>query len=326
MIKGKIFYETNLGKLLIGDSYKKLKNGSLDEYKGKVNLIITSPPFPLNNKKKYGNLQGEQYKDWFISLAPIFEELLSDDGSLVIEIGNSWESERPVQSLLHLECLLGLVKNSKLNLIQEFICYNPSKLPSPAQWVTVNRIRMVDSYTHIWWLAKSDFPKADNTKVLRPYSKSMKQLLKNQKYNSGIRPSEHIISEKGFLKDQGGSISHNFFEMDVIDENREVRLPFNVLSYSNTNSNDYYMKACRKNNIIPHPARMNQGIVSFFVNFLTDENDLVFDPFAGSNTTGATAEKLRRKWLAIEIDREFANQSVYRFEDKELKTELKIHI
>jgi DNA modification methylase len=221
---------------------------------------------------------------------------------------------------------LGLVKNSKLNLIQEFICYNPSKLPSPAQWVTVNRIRTVDSYTHIWWLAKSDFPKADNTKVLRPYSKSMKQLLKKQKYNSGNRPSEHVISEKGFLKDQGGSISHNFFELDALDENRKVRLPYNVLSYSNTNSNDYYMKACRKNNIIPHPARMNQGIVSFFVNFLTDENDLVFDPFAGSNTTGATAEKLKRKWLTIEIDREFADQSVFRFEDKELNAELKIHI
>jgi hypothetical protein len=52
MLKEKILYETNLGKLLIGDSYKELKNGSFDEYKGKVNLIITSPPFPLNNKKK----------------------------------------------------------------------------------------------------------------------------------------------------------------------------------------------------------------------------------------------------------------------------------
>lgn len=325
MTENKIYYETKFGKLLIGDSYKELKNGSLDEYKGKVNLIITSPPFPLNNKKKYGNLQGEEYKDWFISLAPVFEELLSDNGSLVIEIGNSWESARPVQSILHLECLLGLVKNSNLNLIQEFICYNPSKLPSPAQWVTVNRIRTVDSYTHIWWLAKSDFPKADNTKVLRPYSKSMKLLLKKQKYNSGKRPSEHVISEKGFLKDQGGSISHNFFEMESMHENREVRLPYNVLSYSNTNSNDYYMKECRKSNIIPHPARMNEGIVSFFIHFLTDENDFVFDPFAGSNTTGAIAEKLKREWLTIEIDKEFAIQSVFRFEDKQLNAELKIH-
>lgn len=326
MIEKKIYYETDLGKLLLTDSYKELQNGSLKEYKGKVNLIITSPPFPLNNKKKYGNLQGEEYKEWFINLAPMFEELLAEDGSLVIEIGNAWEAERPVQSLLHLECLFGLVQSSNLRLIQEFICYNPSKLPSPAQWVTVNRIRTVDSYTHVWWLAKSDFPKADNTKVLRPYSKSMKRLLKKQKYNSGKRPSEHVISENGFLKDNGGSIAHNFFEMEPIDEKREVRLPHNVLSFSNTHSNDYYLKTCRKNNITPHPARMNQGIVSFFINYLTDEKDLVFDPFAGSNTTGATSEKLNRQWLSIEIDQEFADQSIYRFEDEKINAKLKINI
>lgn len=322
----RIYYETDFGQFFLGDSYAELTSGALDEYNGKVNLIITSPPFPLNNKKKYGNLQGESYKKWFIGLAPKFEALLSENGSLVIEIGNSWESERPVQSLLHLECLLGLVKNSDLRLIQEFICYNPSKLPSPAQWVTVNRIRAVDSYTHIWWLAKSDFPKADNSKVLRPYSKSMQQLLKKKKYNAGKRPSEHTISNNGFLKDHGGSIAHNFFELDAIEKKREVRLPFNVISFSNSNSNDYYMKACRRNNIVPHPARMNQGIVSFFINFLTDEEDLIFDPFAGSNTTGVTAEKLKRKWLTIEIDQGFANQSLYRFEENELNSQLKIHI
>jgi site-specific DNA-methyltransferase (cytosine-N4-specific) len=326
MNKQKIYYESNLGKLVLGDSYIELTEGGMDAYKGKVNLIITSPPFPLNNKKKYGNLKGESYKEWFISLAPIFEELLTENGSLIIEIGNSWEPDRPVQSILHLECLLGLVKNSNLKLIQEFICYNPSKLPSPAQWVTINRIRTVDSYTHIWWLAKSDFPKADNSKVLRPYSKSMMKLLKRKSYNSGRRPSEHVISEDGFLKDNGGSISHNFFEMEPIDDKRDVRLPFNVLSYSNTNSNDYYFKSCRKNNIIPHPARMNQGIVNFFTTFLTDAGDLVFDPFSGSNTTGAIAEKLERRWLSIEIDPEFADQSIYRFEDPKLNTNLKIHL
>lgn len=307
------YYSTDNGILYLGDSMNFLKNECYEELKGKVDLLITSPPFPLNNKKKYGNLQGEEYKEWFISLAPLYENLLSETGSIVIEIGNSWENERPVQSLLHLECLLGLVKNSNLRLIQEFICYNPSKLPSPAQWVTVNRLRTVDSYTHIWWLAKSDFPKADNTKVLRPYSKSMKNLLKKQKYNAGKRPSEHNISKNGFLKDNGGSISHNFFELESIDEQREVRLPFNVLSFSNTNSNDSYMKKCRENNITPHPARMNAGIVNFFIDFLTDENDVVLDPFAGSNTTGYVAESKNRKWVSIEAEESYACQSKFRF-------------
>lgn len=313
----KIRYKTDNGSIIQGNSIELLNKEMRDELKGTINLIVTSPPFPLNKKKKYGNEKGEEYLNWFIDMAPIFSDLLTKDGSLVIEIGNSWESERPVQSLLHLECLMGLVKHPEANLrlIQEFICYNPSKLPSPAQWVTVNRLRTVDSYTHIWWIAKSDFPKADNSKVLRPYSKSMKALLKKQDYNSGKRPSEHNISEKGFLKDHGGSISHNFFEMESIDENREVRLPHSVLSFSNTNSNDFFLKKCREKGITPHPARMSGGLVNFFIEFLTDKNDIVLDPFGGSNTTGYCAEKLKRKWLSFELDDGYIKQAILRMKD-----------
>lgn len=319
-------YKSKLGMLIQGNSIELLeKHKDLGKLKGKVNLIVTSPPFPLNNKKQYGNEKGENYLKWFINLAPIFSNLLTPDGSLVIEIGNAWEPERPVQSLLHLECLFGLVKHPKANLrlIQEFICYNPSKLPSPAQWVTVNRLRTVDSYTHVWWLAKNDFPKADNSKVLRPYSKSMKQLLKKGKYNSGKRPSEHHISKEGFLKDHGGSISHNFFEMEPLDEKRDVRLPHSVLSFSNTNSNDYFLKKCREKEITPHPARMSGGLVNFFIEFLTSEGDLVLDPFSGSNTTGYCAEKLKRKWASLEIKDDYIQQAIIRFTEPNLKSPLK---
>lgn len=319
-------FNSKLGTLIQGNSIELLKSKKyVNTLKGKVNLIVTSPPFPLNKKKQYGNEKGKEYLKWFTELAPIFSDLLTEDGSLIIEIGNAWESERPVQSLLHLECLFGLVKHpsANLRLIQEFICYNPSKLPSPAQWVTINRIRTVDSYTHVWWLAKNDFPKADNSKVLRPYSKSMERLLKKGKYNAGKRPSEHKISVSGFLKNHGGSISHNFFEMEPVDEKREVRLPYNVLSFSNTNSNDYFLKTCREKNITPHPARMNGGLINFFINFLTDEQDLVLDPFSGSNTTGYCAEKLNRKWISFELQNEYIQQGIIRFSEPELKSPLK---
>nr|WP_228030489.1 DNA methyltransferase [Gimesia benthica] len=175
-------YRTRNGRLFIGDSIEISENYLRRYYKNKINLIITSPPFPLNKKKKYGNFQGDKYLEWFANLAPIFSDLLAEDGSLVIELGNAWEPGRPVQSLLHLESLFQLVNNpdAGLRLIQEFICYNPSKLPSPAQWVTVNRLRTVDSYTHVWWIAKDDYPKADNSKVLRAYSKSMQRLIKSK--------------------------------------------------------------------------------------------------------------------------------------------------
>ncbi|WP_133717495.1 DNA-methyltransferase [Methylocaldum gracile] len=319
-------YKTRYGKLLVGDSVKISKSYLLRYYKNKFNLIITSPPFPLNKKKRYGNLQGEDYYNWFVELAPVFSNLLTDDGSLVIEIGNAWEPGRPVQSLLHLECLFGLVRHpaANLRLIQEFICYNPSRLPSPAQWVTVNRYRTVDSYTHVWWIAKNDFPKADNSKVLRPYSRRMEQLIDRQTFNAGRRPSEHSISPTAFAKDNGGSIAHNLFELEDIEQNRDARLPHNVLSFSNSTSNNYYFKRCRQENIAPHPARMHGGLINFFTEFLTDENDLILDPFAGSNTTGYCAEKLKRRWISIEANKGYAHGSIIRFEEPGFDSKLEI--
>lgn len=319
-------FSTILGKYIIGDSAEIINESLLKKYKSKISLIITSPPFPLNKRKKYGNKLGEEYKKWFADFAPLFSELLSDDGSIVIELGNAWVPGLPVQSTLPLESLLEFLNNAhtKFNLCQEFICYNPSRLPSPAQWVTVNRIRTVDSFTRVWWMSKSEFPKADNTNVLRPYSKSMEQLLKKQKFNSGLRPSEHKISNNGFLKNNDGSIAHNLFELDPIESSRDPRLPHNVLSFSNTSSNDYFTKECKKKKIIPHPARMPMGLASFFIEFLTDPGDLVFDPFGGSNTTGFVAEALKRKWITSEISKDYFEQALLRMSDPKLKTTIKI--
>jgi len=319
-------YKTSLGQYILGDSQHLIKKGELDQYKNKVQLILFSPPFPLNAKKKYGNKLGAEYKKWLSDLAPLFAKLLKKDGSIVVEMGNAWEPKRPVQALLSLESLMAFVSNPKadLRLCQEFICYNPSRLPSPAQWVTVNRIRTIDSYTHVWWMAKSDFPKADNRRVLRPYSKSMLQLLKRKSYNSGMRPSQHSISEKGFLTDNKGSIMHNVLEMEQMDEERDLRLPTNMFSFANTNSNDFFSTQCREKNIPIHPARMPTSLANFFIQFLTEPGDIVFDPFAGTNTTGYCAEKLKRKWLAVEIDKDYGKQSIIRFKEPKLTKKLTI--
>lgn len=276
---------------------------------------MTSPPFPLNQKKHYGNLQGEAYKRWFIGLAGCYHHLLADDGSVVIEIGNAWEPGRPVQSLLHLKALIGFVENreARLRLCQQFICYNPSRLPTPAQWVTVERIRVTDSFTHVWWMAKSDKPKAKNSRVLRPYSDSMRKLIERGKYNAGRRPSEHMINEKSFLKNHGGSIMHNVMEIEQHDPRKSLRWPESMLRFANTKSGDDYHRQCRKLGLTPHPARMPAELAAFFIAFLTDPNDMVLDPFAGSNTTGYVAEQMGRRWRAIEIDRAYGEHSKIRF-------------
>jgi DNA methylase len=265
------------------------------KYFGKVQLIFTSPPFPLNTKKAYGNLQGGEYTDWLAKFAPLFKAMLTPSGSIVLEMGNAWEPGQPVMSTLALEGLLKFLNEGQLKLAQQFICHNPARLPSPAQWVNVERIRLKDSYTHVWWMAATERPYADNRKVLKPYSPSMLKLLKSGKYNSGTRPSQHTIGKKSFLTNNSGAI------------------PSNVLTFSNTSNGDSYQRYCRKHDLELHPARMHTGLPEFFIKLLTKPGDLVLDPFAGSNTTGAAAENLRRRWIASEARRDYVHASVGRF-------------
>lgn len=303
-------YRTRLGKMLVGKIEDVLDDGrKMTHVRGKVNLVFTSPPFPLIRKKRYGNESGDKYLAWLKALAPRLAELLAPDGSIVVEVGNAWEEGSPVMSTLPLEVLLEFKRAANLHLCQHVICHNPARLPSPAQWVTVKRIRLKDSYTHVWWMSPSPRPKADNKRVLTPYGDDMKKLLKRQKYNSGRRPSGHVISETGFLTDHGGAIAPN-----VVDLDPDAKLPHAVQKFSGTAWDANYRTYCKERGLDLHPARMQPELAAFFIEFLTTPRDLVLDPFAGSNTTGAAAESLGRRWVAVEANSVYAEGSKGRFE------------
>ncbi len=178
------------------------------------------------------------------------------------------------------------------HLAQECFWYNPAKLPSPAEWVNVRRIRIKDSVEFIWWLSKIPEPKADNRKVLEDYSPDMVRLLRKG-YRAKERPSGHKITNK--FKDRGGSI------------------PSNLIERGNNESNSEYIRLCGEFGFKPHPARFPAALPEFYMKFLTEPGDLVLDPFAGSNTTGAVAERLQRRWLAFEMEPRYVESSKLRF-------------
>jgi DNA modification methylase len=283
-------YTTDNGEMYQGDALAVLD--ALIARGVRAKLIMTSPPFALLRKKAYGNEEADQYIAWFMQFSERFEKILEPDGSLVIDIGGSWVRGLPVRSTYHFELLLRLCR-SGFHLAQEFYHYNPARLPTPAEWVTIRRLRVKDAVNTVWWLVKNPFAPADNRRVLRPYSDSMRDLLKNG-YDARLRPSGHDISTK-FQKDNGGSI------------------PPNLLTLSNTESNSFYLSECRREGIAPHPARFPRGLPEFFIKFLTQEGDVVLDPFAGSNVTGEAAEVTGRRWIGIELNKEYVRGSRFRF-------------
>lgn len=293
-----VAYATAWGRMLHGRSDEILRD-DLSRLEGRIDLIFTSPPFPLNRKKKYGNETGDAYIRWLCAFGPLFKRMLKPKGSIVIEMGNSWEPGKPVMSTLALRALLDFQSKNDLHLCQEFIWQNPAKLPSPAQWVNIEKIRVKDSFTKLWWMSPCEQPKASNQRVLQEYSEAMKKLLKRGSYNAGRRPSQHNISSTAFLNDNGGAI------------------PSNVLTYANTLSvGDPYQQYCKDHDLPSHPARMPSELAKFFIKFLTDPGDTVLDPFGGSNTTGATAEDLGRHWLSIEASHEYVEGSKGRFQGR----------
>jgi DNA modification methylase len=284
------FHAAKHGKVYLGDSLDVMASTRAES----INLIMTSPPFALTRKKEYGNKQDDEYLRWFRPFAEAFKRILNDSGSLVIDLGGAWKSGVPVRSLYHFKLLIMLCEEFGFHLAQEFYWWNPSELPSPAEWVNIRRVRVKDAINTVWWLSKTEWPRASNRRVLQPYSPSMMDL-RAKGYKAKMRPSGHDISEK-FSIDNGAAI------------------PPNLIAIPNTESNSSYLRYCQEKGIKAHPARFPADLPEYFIRMLTDPGDSVFDPFAGSYVTGEVAERLARKWVCVEMVEDYLSGALGRFE------------
>lgn len=285
----KVFHTARHGVIYHADSLAVMKTMKA----GSVDLIMTSPPFGLTRKKEYGNAQEQAYLDWFKPFALEFHRLLKDSGSFVIDLGGAWKPGSPVRSLYHFKLLIMLCEEFGFHLAQEFYWWNPSKLPAPAEWVNIRRVRVKDAINTVWWLSKTEWPRASNRRVLQPYSASMHTLLEKG-YKAKLRPSGHDISEKFSI-------------------NNGAAIPPNLIAIPNTESNSAYMRFCQEHKIKAHPARFPASLPEYFIRMLTDKGDRVLDPFAGSCVTGEVAERLQRKWVCAELAQSYLDGAVGRF-------------
>lgn len=289
-------YRTSNGEAWCGDSLDLLK--ALPD--NSVNLVFTSPPFALQCKKEYGNRDQHEYVPWLAEFAALVRDKLRNDGSFVLDLGGAYQKGVPSRSLYNFRVPIKFCDDLGFFLAEDFYWFNPAKLPSPIEWVNKRKIRAKDAVNNVWWFSKTEWPKADVSKVLTPYSDHMKKLIENPRafYSPKNRPSGHVIG-KGFGKDNGGAI------------------PSNLLQIPNTDSNGGYLRGCKMVGATAHPARFPAKLPEFFIKFLTEPGDLVVDIFAGSNTTGRAAEDLGRRWLGYELSPKYLAASAFRFLSKD---------
>ncbi|MEE3490670.1 MAG: site-specific DNA-methyltransferase [Methanobrevibacter sp.] len=275
-------YTTQNGSAYCGDSLDLipniLQNNSID-------LLFTSPPFPLVTEKEYGNVNQEKYLEWFMQFIEVILPKIKDTGSIVLDFGNTWAKGIPAFNIYQFRVLLKLVDDYGLYLACPMYWYNPSRPPLPAVFTAKRKLRPVDKIDNVWWLCKSPLEaKADITQVLVPYSKSMKKFFRKHRNNKSMSYQKH-----------------------------DGALPSNLLEIPNTSNKTQYHRACRKLKIKGQPSTMPSKLAEFFIKMLTNEQDLVVDIFAGSNTTGFVADSLNRRYISIEQRLNYVAMSSFRF-------------
>lgn len=292
-------FETDMGVYLWAnakDAVGYIEHGSVD-------LIMTSPPYPLLKPREYGNVGERKWVDWMLSICEDWMPLLSKSGSVMLNLGNAWVPGAPAESSYIERLVVKLEDDLGMNLIQRLYWHNPSKLPAPLSWLGIRRIRVKQSIEPILWMSPNRDAKGNNRHVLTPYTAGgLRAISRKQNERANPRPSGYKFGEGSFT-DQGGAIP-----------------PSLITSTTNTASDQRYQKAERALGREPHPAIMPATVAKFGILLATDELDTVYDPMAGSGTVAVEAEKLNRFAIASERSREYVECARVRCGAEGLKT------
>lgn len=268
-----------------------------------VTLHLTSPPYPLLKQKEYGNVSAQRYIDWFMPLAEVAYRTLMPEGSFVINLGEVFNPGEPTVNSYLERLVVAMEDRLGFKFCGRFYWLNRSKLPVPAEWVTIRRQRVKGVIEPLYWFSKTAYPKADNRNVLVPYSESQKKIIQKGVWNAQNRPSGHNLTGN-FTVDNGGAI------------------PGNLLDFPNTSSNDRYLRACKALDLKPHPARFPVELAKWVINFLTQKGDLVADLCGGSGTVAQAAEELHRAWLIVDKSLYYLKTAALRFNNPFINEEL----
>ena len=252
-----------------------------------IDLIFTSPPYPLANARQYGNPSEQEYVDWLCHvIAPAVDNLV-DGGSICINVGNDiFMKLSPARSMYQERLVLALHDRLGLHKMDTFI-WVANKAPTPFAWASKQRVQLNSGYEPVYWFTNNPKKvKSNNQRVLHAHSETHHSFV----HAGGAKTAS--IQSDGSHRKRVGAYSNP----------TEGRIARNVQSFAmcKADQNKAYREFCQKHNLPTHGASMPINLAKFFIEFLTEENDLVVDPFGGRLKTAMAAESLNRRWLTTE--------------------------
>lgn len=290
-------FSTRLGVAIWGDC-----NDVYAQLDTAIHLCVSSPPFPLRNARAYGNPSAHEYTDFICrALEPIVRRLVPG-GSICLNLSaDIFEPQSPARSLYRERLTLALCDRFGLSKMDDLIWSNPSKPPAPVQWASLQRVQLNTGYEPILWLTNDPLRvKADNRRVLLPHSEKHLKLIaaggeaRTASYGDGA----YRLRPGSFGRQTAG------------------RIPRNVITAGHVCADSArYRQDAERLGLPTHGAMFPLAIPDFLIRFLSEEGDLIVDPWAGSVKTGMAAERLQRRWMVSEIMLDYLRPAAERFRD-----------
>jgi site-specific DNA-methyltransferase (cytosine-N4-specific) len=296
-------YETPDGQVVWADAITAA--GALAD--DSISLLFTSPPYPIMSGRGYGRFTDAEVVELIVRCATDWRRALKDDGSIVINTRDCWlpkaQTGGAVRSLFQEKLLLALCEDVRLFFADRFYWRNPSHLPD-SPWITVTKCRTTLDTEQLVWLSKTANPHADNRAVLvdaapstiATYLRKARQASCNH-----VGPSGH----KNLFEEQMGAVAAG--------QTLKV-IPRNLLEISNGDTHRAWTRQLKELGLPRHDAMFPVALAEHFIRFLTRPGELVYDPFAGSCTTGVAALKLGRQFLGSDRSLAHLLASALRFE------------
>jgi len=263
--------------------------------KGSLNLILSSPPYPVVNRS-YGRYGVTEWLKWMDDLMGIWRQLIRPDGTIAINLMDVHQAGSPNLDAYVERFTLNAIDQHDLHLAGRMPWVSPTKL-GHIEWTSKRKLRPRNVLEHIILLSPSQNPTWDATRLPpRPLRERSESQTRSDLLRQGktTRPS-------------GLDINHSAFA-------GQVGISDNLFIAGGASGSDTYSRSCRANNETPHPARFPREVPKRVILLTTDVGDTVYDPMAGSNTTGEVAHALGRRWISSDPVLDFVQSSRHRFD------------
>ena len=237
-----------------------------------IDLVVTSPPYAQQRSDTYGGVSEASFPSWMAEIGREIYRILKPTGSFVLNI------KEHVRNGARSTYVLKTV----LELADIFVWSDTYIWSKSNPFPTGSKKRLKDGFEYCFLFTKTQNHKFHPNNVL---VKSTSKWLESEKRRKN-KGSHNVTNGSGM------NMSVRF-SSDMVRPSNVLTLPIDTTNHQ-------------------HPATFPVSLPEFFIKLLTDEGDVIYDPFAGSGSSLVAAKKTDRLFLGSEIVPEYVLISIKR--------------